>query len=93
MKNTIQDAIEFRLKAGNSYCHIIQSKHLCILDFYLRNLKIKIHKTIIWAVVLYDCETCSLTLREQCRLRVFENRNLRRMSLMLCLELKHSKNI
>ena len=37
------------------------------------------HKTIILLVVLYDCETWSLTLREECRLRVFENRILRRI--------------
>ena len=41
------------------------------------NLKIKIYKTIILPVVLYGCETWSLTLREECRLRVFENRILR----------------
>jgi len=39
-------------------------------------LKIKIYKTIILPVV-YGCETWSLTLREECRLRVFENRVLR----------------
>ena len=43
-----------------------------------KNLKIKIHRTIILPVVLYGCETWSLTLREECRLRVFENRVLRR---------------
>jgi hypothetical protein len=43
------------------------------------NLKIKIYKTIIFPVVLYACETWSLTLREECRLRVFENRILRRI--------------
>jgi hypothetical protein len=32
-----------------------------------------------WAVVLYGCETWSLTMREECRLRVFENRVLRRI--------------
>ena len=37
-----------------------------------KNLKIKIYKTIILPVVLYGCETWSLTLREECRLRVFE---------------------
>jgi hypothetical protein len=42
-----------------------------------RNLKVKIHKTIILSVVLYGCETWSVTLREQHRLRVFENRVLR----------------
>ena len=44
-----------------------------------KNLKIKIYKTIILPVVLYGCETWSLTLREECRLRVFENRILRRI--------------
>jgi hypothetical protein len=43
------------------------------------NLKIKIYRTIIWPVVLYGCETWSLTLREERRLRVFENRVLRRV--------------
>ena len=41
------------------------------------NLKIKIYKTIILLVVLYDCETWSLTIREECRIRVFKNRILR----------------
>jgi hypothetical protein len=43
----------------------------------LKNLKIRIYKTIILPVVLYGCETWSLTLREEHRLRVFENRVLR----------------
>jgi hypothetical protein len=42
-------------------------------------VKNKIHKTIILPVVLYGCETLSLTLREEHRLRVFENRVLRRI--------------
>jgi hypothetical protein len=42
-------------------------------------LKIKIHKTIILPIVLYGCETWSLTLREENRLRVFENSVLRRI--------------
>jgi hypothetical protein len=44
-----------------------------------KNLKIKIYKTIIFPVGLYGCETWSLTLREERRLRVFENRVLRRI--------------
>jgi hypothetical protein len=40
---------------------------------------IKIHRTIILPVVLYGCETWFLTLREEHRLRVFENRVLRRI--------------
>ena len=44
-----------------------------------KNLKIKIYKTIILPVVLCGCETWSLTVREERRLRVFENKVLRRI--------------
>ena len=44
-----------------------------------KNLKIKTYRTIILPVVLYGCETWSLTLREERKLRVFENRVLRRI--------------
>jgi len=44
-----------------------------------KNLKIKIYRTIILPVVLYGCDTWSLTLREERKLRVFENRMLRRI--------------
>jgi hypothetical protein len=43
------------------------------------NVKVKIYKTIILPVVLYGCETWSLTLRDERRLMVFENRVLRRI--------------
>jgi hypothetical protein len=43
-----------------------------------KNLKIKIYKTVILSVVLYGCETWSLTLGEEHRLRVFENSVLRK---------------
>jgi hypothetical protein len=49
-------------------------------------LKIKIYKTIIFTVVLYGCETLHLTLREEHRLRVFENRVLTKL-----FELKRDK--
>jgi hypothetical protein len=42
-------------------------------------VKVKIYKTVIMPVVLYGCETWSLMLREEHRLRVFENRVLRRI--------------
>ena len=42
-------------------------------------MKIKIYKTIILPVVLYGCETLSLTLREEFRLRVLENNILRQI--------------
>jgi hypothetical protein len=44
-----------------------------------KNLKIKTYKIVILPAVLYGCETWSLTLREKHRLRVFENRVLRRI--------------
>jgi hypothetical protein len=44
-----------------------------------KNLKIKIYKIIILPVVLYGCETWSITLRKDYRLRVFENRVLRKI--------------
>ena len=49
----------------------LSSRLLC------KNLKIKIYKTILLRVVLYGCEIWPLILREECRLRVFENRILR----------------
>jgi hypothetical protein len=42
-------------------------------------VKIKIYRTVILKVVLYGCESWSLTLREECGPRVFKNRVLRRM--------------
>jgi hypothetical protein len=44
-----------------------------------KNIKIRIYKTIILSVVLYGCETWSLTLREEHRLRVFEKSLLTKM--------------
>ena len=44
-----------------------------------KNLKIKIYRNIILPVVFYGCDTWSLTLREDRRLRVFENRVLRKV--------------
>jgi hypothetical protein len=58
---------------------IIQSKVFCPPVLYQKNLKIKIYGTVILPVVLYGCETWSLTLGEEHRLRVFENRVLRRI--------------
>jgi hypothetical protein len=54
-------------------------QHLLCFSVLSRNIKIKICRTIISPVVLCGCETWSLTLREECRLNVFENRGLRRI--------------
>jgi hypothetical protein len=44
-----------------------------------KKIKIKVYRTIILPVILYGCKTWSLTLREEHRLRVFENKVLRRI--------------
>jgi cell division protein FtsL len=44
-----------------------------------KNINIRIHRTIILLLVLYKCGTCSLTFREDHRLREFENRVLRKL--------------
>jgi hypothetical protein len=58
---------------------IIQSDIFCFPVSYQKNPKIKIYKTVILLVVLYGYETWSSTLREEHRLRVFENSVLRRI--------------
>jgi hypothetical protein len=59
---------------------IIQSKIFCLPLLYKRKLRIKIYKTVILPVVVYGCETWSLTLGEEHRVRVFENRVWRKIS-------------
>ena len=74
---TIQEEIKSRLKSGNAGYHSVQN--VFSSSFLPKNLKIKIYRTIILPFVLYRCETWSLTLREERRLRMFENRVLRRI--------------
>jgi hypothetical protein len=80
-KNSIQEEIKSRLKLGNAWCYSVQN--LLSSSLLSKKLKIKICRTIILPVVLYGCETWSLTLREERRLRLFENRVLRREYLGL----------
>ena len=58
---------------------VIRCRILCHPGGYPKILKIKIYRTKILPVVLYGCETWSLTLREERKLRVFENRVLRKI--------------
>jgi len=76
-QNSIQVEIKSRSNTGNACYHSVQN----LLSFSLlsRYLKVKIYRTIMLPVVLYGCENWSLTLREERRLRVFENRVLRRI--------------
>jgi hypothetical protein len=76
-RNDIRDEIKSRLNSGNA-CYY-SAQHLLSSRLISKNLKIKIYKTVILPVVLYGCETWSLTLGEEQRLRVFESRVLRRI--------------
>jgi hypothetical protein len=76
-KNMINEKIMRRLNLGNDCYHSVQN----LLFSYLlsKNINIRIHKIIILRVVLYGCETWSLTLREKHKLRVSEKSVLRRI--------------
>jgi hypothetical protein len=76
-QNLIQEEIKKRLNSGIACYHSVQN--LLSSRLLSKNLKIGIYKMIILSVVLYECETWSLTLREEHRLKVFENRVLRRI--------------
>jgi hypothetical protein len=76
-QNCMHEEIKSRLNSGNACYHSVQS--LLSSRLLYRNLKVKIYKTIILPVVLYGCETWSVTLREEHRLRVLENRVVRRI--------------
>jgi hypothetical protein len=78
-QNSIQEEIKNRLKSGNACYHSVQN--ILSSSLISKNLQIKVYRTMILPVVLYRCETWSLTLQEERRLRVFENtcRVLRRI--------------
>ena len=65
------------MKLGNACYYSVQNLQSSRL--LSKNLKIKIYRTIILPVFFYGCETWSLILREERRLRMFENRVLRRV--------------
>ena len=60
-------------------CLLLFRAETFVFQFVIQILKIKIRRNIILPVVLCGCETWSLTLREERRLRVTENRVLRRI--------------
>ena len=76
-QNSIQEEIKSRLKSGNACYHSVQN--LLSSSLLSKNTKINICGIIILPVVLYGCETGMLTLRDGHRLRVFDNRALRRI--------------
>jgi hypothetical protein len=68
----MHEEMKNRFKSGNAFSYSV--KNLLSSSLLSKNIKIKIYMTIILLVVLYGCETWSLTLREKHRLRVFKNR-------------------
>ena len=70
-QNSIAEEIKSRWRSGNACYHSVQNLLSSRLPY--KNLKIKIYRTIILPVVLYGCKSWSLTLREERKLRVFEN--------------------
>jgi len=76
-QNSIPEEIKSRSRSGNACYRSVQN--LLSSRLLSKNLKIKIYRNIILPVVLYGCETWSLTLREERKLRVFENMVLRRI--------------
>jgi hypothetical protein len=72
-QNFIQAEIKRRSNSANACYHSVQN--LLFSCLLLKNVKVRIYKTIILPVVLYGCETWSLTVREEHKLRVFQNRS------------------
>ena len=70
-QNSIPEEIKSRLKSGNACYYSVQN--LLSSRLVSKNLKLKVYRTIILPVVLYGCETRSLTLTEERKLRVSSN--------------------
>ena len=76
-QNSIQEEIKSTFKIWNAFYYSVQN--LLFSSLLSKNLKIKIYRTIILPVFLYGCETGSLILMEERRLRLCENRFLRKV--------------
>jgi hypothetical protein len=76
-QNLIHEEIKRRLNSHIVCCHSVQNHIYSLL--LCKNVKIKIYKTIILLVVLYGCENLVSDFKIGHRLRVFENRVLRRI--------------
>ncbi|KAJ4440904.1 hypothetical protein ANN_10751 [Periplaneta americana] len=75
--NDTREEIKHRINMGNA-CYYSAEK-LLSSSLLSKNLRVRIYKTVTLPVVLYGCETWTLTLREEQRLRVFENTVLRKI--------------
>ncbi|KAJ4429861.1 hypothetical protein ANN_22065 [Periplaneta americana] len=75
--NDTREEIKRRINMGNACYYSVEK--LLSSSLQSKNLKVRIYKTVILPVLLYGCETWTLTLREEHRLRVFENKVLRKI--------------
>ncbi|KAJ4431125.1 hypothetical protein ANN_19720 [Periplaneta americana] len=75
--NDTREEIKRRINMGNACYYLVEK--LLSSSLLSKNLKVRIYKTVILPLVLYGCETWTLTLREEQRLRVFENKVLRKI--------------
>ncbi|KAJ4450318.1 hypothetical protein ANN_01738 [Periplaneta americana] len=75
--NDTREEIKCRINMGNACYYSVEK--LLSSSLLSKNLKVIIYKTVILPVVLYGCETWTFTLREEQRLRVFENKVLRKI--------------
>jgi len=76
-QNSIAEENKSRLRSGNACYHLVQN--LLSSRLLSKNVKTKIRRTTILPLVLYGCETWSLSRQEERKLRLFENRVLRRI--------------
>ncbi|KAJ4427940.1 hypothetical protein ANN_23950 [Periplaneta americana] len=75
--NDTREEIKRRINMGNACYYSVEK--LMSTSLLSKNLKVRIYKTVILPVVLYGCEIWTLTLREEQRLRVFENKVVRKI--------------
>ncbi|KAJ4450879.1 hypothetical protein ANN_02311 [Periplaneta americana] len=75
--NDTREEIKHRINMGNACYYLVEK--LLSSSLLSKNLKVRMYKTVILPVVLYGCETWTFTLREEHRLRVFENKVLRKI--------------
>ncbi|KAJ4441820.1 hypothetical protein ANN_11679 [Periplaneta americana] len=75
--NDTREEVKHRINMGNACYYSVEK--LLLSSLLSKNLKVRLYKTFILPVVLYACETWTLTLREEHRLRVYENKMLRKI--------------
>ncbi|KAJ4441838.1 hypothetical protein ANN_11697 [Periplaneta americana] len=82
--NDTREEIKHRINMGNACYYSVEK--LLSSSLLSKNLKVRIYKTVILPVVLYGCETWTLTLREEHKLRVFENKVQRSARVVVITE-------